>query len=84
MDSLFSVILERLNAQDRISENRAREQAEANEKILARIDASDVRTTLLERWKDVSDTRAGMIAGAAAAVVSLIAYLVQLWHGSSK
>lgn len=83
MDSMFSRIMERLEAQDRMHVNARDEQRQANEKIIARIDASDARTTLLERWKDVSDARVTVIGAVIAGAVSVGAWLIEHFGGKS-
>lgn len=81
MDSMFSRILERLDAQDRMHANTRLEQAEESRKILEQVENMDRRTTLLERWKDVSDARATWIGGAVALVVSFGGWLIEHFGG---
>lgn len=80
---MFSRIMERLEAQDRMHVNARDEQRTANEKIIARIEDSDRRTTLLERWKDVSDARVTVVGSIVALIVSAGAWVIEHFGGKS-
>lgn len=82
MDSMFTRILERLDAQDRMHLNGREEQGKQNKEIIQKLDGMDARTTLLEQRNLVRDTRTGMISGAAAMIVSVAVWIVE--HFTNK
>lgn len=83
MDSMFSRIMERLDAQDRMHVNARNAQAEDSKKLLAAVEDMDGRTTILERWKDVSDARVTLVGGIVAGLVSLGAWLIEHFGGKN-
>ena len=76
-DALFALILERLNRQDILAENRHKDEKATTEAILAQCKATNGRVLKLELWR--SQQRGWLLCASAAASLvgaALVKYFV--------
>ncbi len=75
MNAIVSRILERMDQQDEFVSARMDQQDAVLNRVEANLGKYDSRTTALERWKDVSNAKAGAIGGVVAMVITAGAWL---------